>query len=584
MTLQGDRMNSKIALVIGASVGAVLSYFMVSWVGSNMPSETLLNDDTPKPLYWVAPMDDNYRRDKPGLSPMGMDLVPVYANNDTHADSPGTITINPSVINNLGVRTATVNLTTWQQHIETVGYVQYDQESMVHIHPRVEGWIETLYVKSAGDRVSKGQPLYTLYSPQLVNAQEEYLIALKRSNRALMRAAADRLRALQLSDEFIDTLKKQQAIRQSITFYASQSGVVDVLKIREGFYVKPGTTLMSLATLEQVWVEAEVFERDTALIEVGLPVSMTLDYLPNKTWLGQVDYIYPSLNATTRTLRVRLKFDNPQQQLKPNMFAQVSIATRPQQAQLQVPKEAVIRTGKQDRVVLALGNGQFKSVAVSVGSVGHDFIQIIEGLGEGDDVVTSAHFLIDSESSKHSDFMRMNHDDVNDMATVKAEVISIDADKRILTLDHGAIDAWNWPQMVMDFKVDTSVDVTQLKENTFYMFDIEKSHDNAYQVMDYSFLSGMYDVQSATVTGRVNSINSQTRVLNISRGPIEKWQRGPATMEFTLASDLDISLLKPEQQIMFTFEVREDLVIVEFSAQSLLQTHDQHNMEGMQHD
>ncbi|TMP44735.1 efflux transporter periplasmic adaptor subunit [Pseudoalteromonas citrea] len=577
-------MNSKIALVIGASLGAVLSYFMVSWVGSNMPSETLLNDDTPKPLYWVAPMDDNYRRDKPGLSPMGMDLVPVYANNDTHADSPGTITINPAVINNLGMRTATVNLTTWQQHIETVGYVQYDQESMVHIHPRVEGWIETLYVKSAGDRVSKGQPLYTLYSPQLVNAQEEYLIALKRSNRALMRAAADRLRALQLSDEFIDTLKKQQTIRQSITFYASQSGVVDVLKIREGFYVKPGTTLMSLATLEQVWVEAEVFERDTALIEVGLPVSMTLDYLPNKTWLGQVDYIYPSLNATTRTLRVRLKFDNPQQQLKPNMFAQVSIATRPQQAQLQVPKEAVIRTGKQDRVVLALGNGQFKSVAVSVGSVGHDFIQIIEGLGEGDDVVTSAHFLIDSESSKHSDFMRMNYDDVNDMASVQAEVISIEADKRILTLDHGAIDAWNWPQMVMDFKVDRSVDVTQLKENTFYMFDIEKSHDNAYQVMDYSALSGMEHVQSATVTGRINSINSQTRVLNISRGPIEKWQRGPATMEFTLASDLDISLLKPEQQIMFTFEVREDLVIVEFSAQSLLQTHDQHNMEGMQHD
>lgn len=577
-------MNSKIALVIGASLGAVLSYFMVSWVGSNMPSETPLNDDTPKPLYWVAPMDDNYRRDKPGLSPMGMDLVPVYANNDAQADSPGTVTINPSVINNLGVRTAKVNLTTWQQHIETVGYVQYDQESMVHIHPRVEGWIETLYVKSAGDRVSKGQPLYTLYSPQLVNAQEEYLIALKRSNRALMRAAADRLRALQLSDEFIDKLKKRQTIRQSITFYASQSGVVDVLKIREGFYVKPGTTLMSLATLEQVWVEAEVFERDTALIEVGLPVSMTLDYLPNKTWLGQVDYIYPSLNATTRTLRVRLKFYNPQQQLKPNMFAQVSIATRPQQAQLQVPKEAVIRTGKQDRVVLALGNGQFKSVAVSVGSVGHDFIQIKEGLGEGDDVVTSAHFLIDSESSKHSDFMRMNHDDVNDMATVKAEVISIDADTRILTLDHGAIDAWNWPQMVMDFKVDTSVDVTQLKENTFYMFDIEKSHDNAYQVMDYSSLSGMNDVQSATVTGRVNSINSQTRVLNISRGPIEKWQRGPATMEFTLASDLDISLLKPEQQIMFTFEVREDLVIVEFSAQSLPQTHDQHNMEGMQHD
>lgn len=582
-------MNSKVALVIGASLGAVLSYFTVSWVGLNTASDTVLNDGPPQPLYWVAPMDDNYRRDKPGLSPMGMDLVPVYANEGAQAStSPGTITINPAVINNLGVRTAPVQFKAWQQHIETVGYVQYDQESMVHIHPRVEGWVETLYVKSAGDRVSQGQPLYTLYSPQLVNAQEEYLIALKRNNRTVMRAAADRLRALQLSDEFIETLKKQQQIRQSITFYASQSGVVDVLNIREGFYVKPGTTLMSVATLDQVWVEAEVFERDTAFVEIGLPVTMTLDYLPNKQWLGKVDYIYPSLNATTRTLRVRLKFDNPQQQLKPNMFAQISIAAQSQQAQLQVPKEAVIRTGKQDRVVLALGEGQFKSVAVTVGSVDHDFIQIIEGLGKEDVVVTSAHFLIDSESSKNSDFKRMNYDDVNNRVSVSAKVVAIDTKNRILTLDHGAIEAWNWPQMVMDFPVPTSVDMTTLSKNTQYTFDIEKSHNNEYQITAHSPSLDITPVQSATVTGRVNAINTVNRVVNISRGPITKWQRGAATMDFVLANELNIALLTQGQHITFTFEVRDDLVVVAFSNQETMQsvTHDSamDNMEGMQHD
>ncbi|MBE0370804.1 efflux RND transporter periplasmic adaptor subunit [Pseudoalteromonas aurantia] len=582
-------MNSKVTFIVGIFLGAGFTYSIVNWIASSTYLDASVNNSEPQPLYWVAPMDDNYRRDKPGLSPMGMDLVPVYANEGNQESvSPGTVMIDPSVINNLGVRTAPVQRKAWQQQIETVGYVQYDEDSMVHIHPRVEGWIETLYVKSAGDKVSQGQPLYTLYSPQLVNAQEEYLIALKRNNQTLMSAAADRLRALQLSDEFIERLKKRQKIRQSITFYASQSGVVDVLKIREGFYVQPGTTLMSLATLDQVWVEAEVFERDTAFIELGLPVTMTLDYLPNKQWGGKVDYIYPSLNATTRTLRVRLRFDNPQQQLKPNMFAQVSIATKPQPAQLHVPKEAVIRTGKQDRVVLALGDGKFKSVVVTVGSVKHDFIQIIDGLVEGDEVVTSAHFLIDSESSKNSDFMRMHHDDVNNTVSVQAKVLSIDTEKQQLTLDHGAIEAWRWPPMVMDFTVSTAVDMVQLDEGKQYVFEIEKNHNSEYKITHFSPVTDNAQVQSATVTGRVNTIDTVTRVINISRGPIAKWQRDAATMDFVLADDVDITSLEPEQNITFTFEVRDDLVVVDFSDQSATERGDEKNgmntMEGMQHD
>ena len=166
--------------------------------------------------------------------------------------------ISPEVVNNLGVRTATVELGTLPSEITTVGYVQYDEDQLLHIHPRVDGWIEELFVKAAGNPVEKGQPLYTLYSPQLVNAQEELVIAVKRNNQSLIAAARERLFALQLSDVFVAELEKTLKVQQNITFYSPQSGVVDGLKIREAFFVQPGTTLMSIGKLDQVWVEAEV--------------------------------------------------------------------------------------------------------------------------------------------------------------------------------------------------------------------------------------------------------------------------------------------------------------------------------------
>ena len=386
--------NTKIiiAIIIGAAIGAgTLGLFL------NPNSEgPKTNSEEKKPLYWVAPMDSNYRRDKPGKSPMGMDLIPVYEDESSTDDfGPGAVRVAPHVVNNLGVRTAPVELENMHTEISTVGYVQYDEDKLIHIHPRVDGWIEKLYVKAEGDPVEKGQPLYSLYSPQLVNAQEELLIALKRNNASLVTAAKDRLKALQLSAGLIKELEQTKKVQQTITFYSPQAGVVDGLKIREGFYVKPGDTLLSIGKLDQVWVEAEVFERDAALIKEGLPVSMTLDYLPGEDWTGVVDYVYPALNSKTRTLRVRLKFGNPDFQLKPNMFAQVSIHANQADSAIIVPKEAVIRTGKQDRVVLALGDGQFKSIEVTIGRVDKDSIEILSGLNEDDVVVTSAQFLID---------------------------------------------------------------------------------------------------------------------------------------------------------------------------------------------
>ena len=415
-------------------------------------------------------MDDNYRRDKPGLSPMGMDLIPVYATNKQ--TSVGSISISPTVMNNLGVRTATVEKRALNSVIKTVGYVQYDEEKLLHIHPRVEGWVEKLHVKAEGDPVNKDQPLYEIYSPALVNAQEEFLIALQRNNKRLVSAAKERLSALQLPNKEIEELQQKRTIKQRITFLAPQSGVIDNLNIREGFYVKPGTTLMSIGQLDQVWVEAEVFERQSSQIVKGLPVTMTLDYLPGSSWQGEVDYVYPALNPKTRTLKTRLRFDNSDFQLKPNMFAQIVISLADEMPRLLIPREALIRTGDQDRVVLALGDGAFKSVAVSVGRYDKQFVEILSGVEEGEVVVSSAQFLLDSESSKSSDFKRMEtssmsteieRDDKPESAMVEGVIKSLNIAERMVNIDRGAIEKWGREAANVDFRVDSTVDLTQFK-------------------------------------------------------------------------------------------------------------------------
>ena len=566
--------NTKIiiAIIIGAAIGAgTLGLFL------NPNSEgPKTNSEEKKPLYWVAPMDSNYRRDKPGKSPMGMDLIPVYEDESSTDDfGPGAVRVAPHVVNNLGVRTAPVELENMHTEISTVGYVQYDEDKLIHIHPRVDGWIEKLYVKTEGDPVEKGQPLYSLYSPQLVNAQEELLIALKRNNGSLVTAAKDRLKALQLSAGLIKELEQTKKVQQTITFYSPQAGVVDGLKIREGFYVKPGDTLLSIGKLDQVWVEAEVFERDAALIKEGLPVSMTLDYLPGEDWTGVVDYVYPALNSKTRTLRVRLKFGNPDFQLKPNMFAQVSIHANQADSAIIVPKEAVIRTGKQDRVVLALGDGQFKSIEVTIGRVDKDSIEILSGLNEDDVVVTSAQFLIDSESSKSSDFKRMTHDEVPNSIWMQGEVNSVMTGHRIVNITHGPAEAWDWPEMTMDFNVAENVDVDSLKSGQSLHFEVSKTEDSGYEVTGIHIMS-QPEVSSATVSGLINEITLGNRTFNISRGPIEKWDRPAATMDFIVAENIEIADFNVGDNVTFTFEVRDELVITEISLEANEKNSDEH--------
>ncbi len=477
-------------LIAGAVVGSFITFAGYPILSGYIEPLNVIKQSVPakaekKPLYWVAPMDPNYRRDKPGKSPMGMDLIPFYEEDDGGADvGPGAVKISPDVVNNLGVKIAPAVRGTLRSEIQTVGYVKYDEDQLVHIHPRVNGWIDKLYIKASGDPVKKGEPLYDIYSPELVNAQEEMVMALERDKTRLIRAAEDRLISLRVPSSVTKQLRKSKKVRQSITFYAPQNGVVDNLNIRQGFFVKPGSTIMSIGTLEQVWVEAEVFERQASGVTVGLPVTMTLDYLPGEEWKGVVDYVYPTLNAKTRTLRVRLRFENSNGLLKPDMFAQVVIHQQNAEDSLLVPKEAVIRSGRSSRVVLALGEGRFKSVNVKIGRYDEQSAEILSGLSEGENVVTSAQFLIDSESSKTSDFKRMNHSEkkVPTSVWVRATINSLMADHRMINASHEPISTWNWPDMTMDFTVANEVDLAALQTGMTLNVEITKIAKDKYQI------------------------------------------------------------------------------------------------------
>lgn len=443
-------------VIVSALVGAVITLVAVYfWPGADNDASA-----EAKPLYWVAPMDPNFRRPGPGKSPMGMDLIPVYE--EPKETEPGLIRISPEVQNNLGVRTTQVTVQSLDPHIRTVGYVGYNQDTLVHLHPRVEGWIEKLYVKAEGDPVSAGQPLYDLYSPELVNAQEDLMLALRRGEERLVEGAKGRLRALKLAEKTIVQLIETRKVMQTVTYYAPQSGVIEALAVREGFYVQPGSTLFSIGALDSVWVEADVFAAQAHLVRAGLPVVARFKHLPGKTFEGLVSYVYPTLDADTRTLRLRVVLANAGKLLKPNMFAELTIAGDAGAPALTVPRAAVIRTGAQDRVVLDRGEGRFKSVAVHLGRSDQDKVEILHGLNAGDDVVVSAQFLLDSESSRASDFLRMTPPLAKNEAEVNGLVNSFDASTRTANISREAIDKWNRPAATMDFLVDPGVSVDAL--------------------------------------------------------------------------------------------------------------------------
>jgi Cu(I)/Ag(I) efflux system membrane fusion protein len=273
---------------------------------------------------------------------------------------------------------------------------------------RTEGWIEQLEADTEGDRIKAGQRLFRIYSPALVSAQDEYLQALRSGQATLIRAAGTRLRALGMRADQLETLKSRGEALQLFDVRSPIDGYVMELNVRQGMFVQPGTTIMSLADLSTVWVDVSVFEKQIDWVEAGQAARMRLAFAPDREWLGEVDYVYPTIRPESRTARVRLAFDNPDLALKPNMYAKVAIDGAPRRGVVHVPSQAVIRAGGNERVILALGDGRFRPARVRTGLESGGRVEIAAGLAAGEKIVISSQFLIDSEASLDASLLRMS--------------------------------------------------------------------------------------------------------------------------------------------------------------------------------
>lgn len=545
-----------LALVIGATLGfgaqTLLSQTHTSQAeGAGHKQQASQVKSNNEPLYWVAPMDPNYKRDKPGKSPMGMDLIPVYAEDAAQDQVPGTVKIDPAVENNLGVKVASAQMTPLTPSIETVGYVAFDESQLWQTNVRVAGWVEKLNVNAIGDKVKKGDVLFTLYSPELIKAQEELINAYRTGRDGLVKGATERLVTLGVDRQQIQAIVKRGKASQTIDIKAKSDGVIASLNVREGGYLSPAQAVISAGPLENVWVDAEVFERQSHWVKAGSKAKMTLDALPTKEWQGEIDYVYPILDPKTRTLRLRLKFPNPQGDLKPNMFANISLQPVTDESVLTIPKSAVIRSGGMTRVVLSEGDGKYRSARVQIGREAGDKVEVLQGLNDQSKVVTSAHFLLDSESSQTADLARIDGIAV-DMESVwaKGEISDVLSSSRTLTINHQPVPEWNWPGMTMNFTAGENVDIDALKSGQVVEFELQKTPDGQYQVIDIKS-DGSVVAGEVWLEGDITMLMQDFGMITLQHLPVSEWNWEAGEMNFTVDPDIKLSGLEEGDRVRF---------------------------------
>jgi len=373
-----------------------------------------------KILYWRAPMDPTEIYEKPGKSKMGMDLVPVYEGEE--AGGAGSITIDGALQQNMNLRIAKVERRDISRVIRAYGEVTYAEDKEFSVNTKISGWIEKLHVNTMGQRVRKGQPLLEIYSPELVSTQEEYLLALNnyeklssspyesvRNNaKKMLTLARDRLKYWDISESEIDNIKETGKSNRTILLKSQTTGIVTHKAVVEGDKVSPGMDLFHIADLSKIWVEASVYESELPLIKVGQKAELELDHVMGQNLEGKVDFIYPYLDKKSRANRVRLVFDNKDLLLKPDMYATIRIASHAASDSLAIPSEAVIHSGKRKIVFVTTGDGKFEPREIKIGAESEDgYIQIISGLFDGEQVVVSGQFLLDSESQTREAIAKM---------------------------------------------------------------------------------------------------------------------------------------------------------------------------------
>jgi Cu(I)/Ag(I) efflux system membrane fusion protein len=338
----------------------------------------------------------------PRKDSMGMDMVPVYEGEE----ETNTISVDPATVQKMGVRTAVVRKGPLRRVIRTVGAIDYNETALADVTTKFRGWIEKLYVDSTGKQVRKGEPLFDIYSPELYSAQNEY--ALGQGAGGLKASARQKLKLFDISDDQIAELEKTRQPQRTLRVNAPIDGIVVEKMAVQGQMVEAGMKLYRLADLGIVWVQSQIYEQDLALLKLGQEAEVSLSYMPDRKFRGRVTYIYPTVDEKTRTARVRMEFHNPGLFLKPGMFATVELNAEIEPSALLVPDSAVLRSGEKNTVFVALDNGHFEPREVTLGPrAENNTYEVLSGLKEGERVVTSGQFMLDSESQLREAIQKM---------------------------------------------------------------------------------------------------------------------------------------------------------------------------------
>lgn len=435
-----------------------------------------------KILYYRNPMGLPDTSPVPKKDPMGMDYIPVFeGGDDADAGSPNALKISVEKVQKLGVRSEPAQMRVLAKTVRALGRVEVDERRLVAVAPKFEGWIDKLHVNTTGQVVSRGQPLFEVYSPELVSAQREYAIAAGGATRLqggesdargsmseLANAALTRLRNWDISDAQLKELASgANTARRTLTFRSPANGVVMEKKAVQGMRFEPGESLYQIADLSSVWVVADVYEQDVGRVSVGQPVKVSATAYPGKSFEGTVSYVYPTLNADTRTVPVRIELANPKGLLKPGLFAAAELQSGQATKVLTVPSSAIIDSGTRQVALVQLGEGRFEPRTVKLGAKADNFVEVTEGVKEGESVVIAANFLIDAESNLKAAVGGFGHAAHGgtvkqpDPAQAKAGAAvghagegtldAVAADKSTITLSHGPIASLKWPAMAMDF-------------------------------------------------------------------------------------------------------------------------------------
>ncbi|MEK6242976.1 MAG: efflux RND transporter periplasmic adaptor subunit [Pseudomonadota bacterium] len=479
--------KTKIAIAVATGIALAVGGF---FIGQRRAHQQMVAEPAPavpgsaerKALYYHDPMYPQQKFDKPGKSPfMDMQLVPVYANDK---GGEGGVTVSARAQQNLGMRTALAEVMEFRQEMPAVGTVQADERRIARAEVRTAGWVEKLHVRAVNDAVRAGQVLAEIYSPELLAAQEEYLLARRmvQANAAeepLARAGRRRLELMGLADGEIRKLEQSGTASRRVPLVAPISGIVSELGVREGAMVQAGAPAFTLTDLSSVWIVVEVPEAQGALLRPGLRAEVSVQTVPGKTFEGKLDYVYPELNAQTRTLKARIALANPRLELKPGMFVTAALVSAARKV-LAVPTEAVIQTGTRS-VVIVMAGERFRAATVKAGAEMAGRTEILEGLKPGERVVSSGQFLIDSESSLKGALDRLEGPAETPSKgrthQGRGKVIDIDAAKGRVELDHEPIPSMKWPQMKMGFGVADKAALAKLKKGDAVEFDLRGEPD-----------------------------------------------------------------------------------------------------------